>query len=85
MVDLGTGTGNLLKDLSAAAGSNGHVIAEDIFPDFLDRARNRAKTTGLGNVEFVLGTETDPNCRPVERTWCLFSTRIITLITRRKC
>lgn len=60
VVDLGTGTGNLLKDLSLAAGSNGRVIAEDIFPDFLDRARNRASAAKLGNVEFLLGTETDP-------------------------
>ncbi len=60
VVDLGTGTGNLLKDLSAAAGANGHVIAEDIFPDFLDRARERAQAAKLANVEFVLGTETDP-------------------------
>jgi ubiquinone/menaquinone biosynthesis C-methylase UbiE len=60
VVDLGTGTGNLLKDLSLATGSKGRVIAEDIFPDFLDRARDRARQAKLGNVEFVLGTETDP-------------------------
>ncbi len=60
VVDLGTGTGNLLKDLSAAAGAKGRVIAEDIFPDFLDRARERAQAAKLANVEFVLGTETDP-------------------------
>jgi len=64
VVDLGTGTGNLLKDLSLAVGSNGRVIAEDIFPDFLDRARNRASTSKLGNVEFVLGTDTDPKLPP---------------------
>lgn len=60
VVDLGTGTGNLLKDLSLAAGASGRVIAEDIFPDFLDRARERAKNARLANVEFVLGTEVDP-------------------------
>jgi len=60
VVDLGTGTGNLLKDLDAAVGSDGRVIAEDIFPDFLDRARERAKAAKLSNVEFVLGTATDP-------------------------
>jgi ubiquinone/menaquinone biosynthesis C-methylase UbiE len=60
VVDLGTGTGNLLKDLSLATGSKGRVIAEDIFPGFLDRARDRARQAKLGNVEFVLGTETDP-------------------------
>lgn len=60
VVDLGTGTGNLLKDLSLAVGSGGHVIAEDIHQDFLDRARQRAGALGLKNVDFVLGTETDP-------------------------
>ena len=60
VVDLGTGTGNLLQPLSKAVGPNGRVIAEDIHVDFLDRARSRAKTEQLGNVDFVLGTETDP-------------------------
>jgi ubiquinone/menaquinone biosynthesis C-methylase UbiE len=58
VVDLGTGTGTLLPDLSRVVGPKGRVIAEDIHPDFLDRARKRAAT--LPNVEFVLGTETDP-------------------------
>lgn len=66
VVDLGTGTGNLLPALSRAVGAKGHVIAEDIFPDFLDRARSRAKTENLTNIEFVLGTETDPKL-PAER------------------
>ena len=60
VVDLGTGTGNLLNELSAAVGAKGHVVAEDIFPDFLDRARDRASKAKLDNVEFVLGTDTDP-------------------------
>jgi ubiquinone/menaquinone biosynthesis C-methylase UbiE len=60
VVDLGTGTGNLLQVLSNAVGSTGSVVAEDIFPDFLDRARSRAMSAKLENVKFVLGTETDP-------------------------
>lgn len=60
VVDLGTGTGALLKDLSRAVGPKGRVIAEDIHADFLGRARERAKTAGLDNVEFVLGTDVDP-------------------------
>jgi SAM-dependent methyltransferase len=60
VVDLGTGTGNLLGPLSKAAGPKGKVIAEDIHADFLDRARSRAQAEALNNVEFVLGTETDP-------------------------
>ncbi|MEK7403900.1 MAG: methyltransferase domain-containing protein [Acidobacteriota bacterium] len=60
VVDLGTGTGTLLAALTGAVGPEGRVIAEDIHRDFLDRARERAATAGLANVEFVLGTETDP-------------------------
>ena len=54
VVDLGTGPGYMLPYLSAAVGANGRVIAEDIFPDFLQKARERA--ADLKNVEFVLGT-----------------------------
>jgi ubiquinone/menaquinone biosynthesis C-methylase UbiE len=60
VIDLGTGTGNLLAELSRAVGPDGRVIAEDIQQDFLDRARERAAKESLGNVDFVLGTETDP-------------------------
>jgi ubiquinone/menaquinone biosynthesis C-methylase UbiE len=38
----------------------GHHRAEDIFPDFLDLARQRVSKNNLTDVEFVLGTETDP-------------------------
>jgi ubiquinone/menaquinone biosynthesis C-methylase UbiE len=64
VVDLGTGTGNLLHELSHAVGPNGRVIAEDIHADFLDRARRRAAKAGLRNVEFILGTEIDPKLPP---------------------
>lgn len=63
VVDLGTGTGTLLKDLSLAVGSGGRVIAEDIHQDFLERARHRAGTLGLKNIDFVLGTEVDPKLK----------------------
>ena len=60
VVDLGTGTGTLLKELSLAVGLRGRLIAEDIHTDFLERARNRSKAENLSNVDFVLGTEFDP-------------------------
>ncbi len=60
VVDLGTGTGNLLEALSHAVGTKGRLIAEDSHNDFLDRARERAKSAGLANVQFLLGTERDP-------------------------
>lgn len=60
VVDVGTAVGYMLAYLSDAVGPAGHVIAEDIFPDFLDKARAGAAQRGLSNVTFVLGTETDP-------------------------
>ncbi len=60
VADVGTGVGYMLPFLDAAVGPAGRLIAEDIFPDFLDQARARAAKNGLTNVDFVLGAETDP-------------------------
>jgi len=60
VADVGTGVGYMLPFLDAAVGPKGHLIAEDIFSDFLDRARARASENKLANVEFILGTEKDP-------------------------
>ena len=60
VVDLGTGPGYMLPWLSRAVGPSGKVIAEDIQQDFLDDARARARSEGLTNVAFVLGTPQDP-------------------------
>ena len=57
VVDLGTGGGAMLPLFSAAVGAGGKVIAEDIFPDFLARAKK--DHAGLTNVTYVLGTERD--------------------------
>jgi ubiquinone/menaquinone biosynthesis C-methylase UbiE len=60
VADVGTGVGYMLPFLDAAVEPGGHLIAEDIFPDFLDKARAKAAKVGLTNVDFVLGSETDP-------------------------
>jgi len=60
VADIGTGVGFMLPFLSKAAGPTGHVIAEDIFDDFLSAAKMKVSQTGLENVTFVKGTETDP-------------------------
>jgi len=60
VADIGTGAGFMLPYLSEAVGPSGRVIAEDIFSDFLDTARQRAEAAGLGNVAFVQGSETAP-------------------------
>ncbi len=61
VADIGTGIGYMLPFLSRAVGPTGRVIAEDIFEDFLEGARQRVQSLNLGNVTFVKGSETDPN------------------------
>lgn len=60
VADLGTGVGYLLPYLSEAVGGNGLVLAQDIFPDFLAKARASAEAERLNNVRFILGTTMDP-------------------------
>jgi predicted methyltransferase len=60
VADVGTGPGYMLPFLSEAVGPGGRVLAEDIFPDFLEAARRRAGSAHLANVTLVLGTQTDP-------------------------
>ena len=60
VADVGTGIGYMLPFLSRRVGADGHVIAEDIFDDFLASAKQRAENLKLPNVTFVKGTETDP-------------------------
>jgi len=60
VADIGTGPGYMLPHLSAAVGPQGKVLAEDIFDDFLAKARARAAQAGLTNVEFVKGSEHSP-------------------------
>jgi ubiquinone/menaquinone biosynthesis C-methylase UbiE len=61
VADIGTGVGYMLPFLSRAVGPNGRVLAEDIFPDFLEKAKATIKRERLSNVEPVKGSETDPN------------------------
>lgn len=58
--DVGTGVGFLLPYLNEAVGPKGRVVAEDIFPDFLAKAKSRATAEKLTNVTFVQGTDRDP-------------------------
>jgi ubiquinone/menaquinone biosynthesis C-methylase UbiE len=61
VADVGTGIGYMLPFLSRAVGAQGKVIAEDIFDDFLEGARQRVASAKLSNVSFVKGSSTDPN------------------------
>ena len=59
VVDLGSGPGYMLPHLSEAVGPTGKVIAQDVFPDFLAKARERASS--LKNVTFVQGDPKNAN------------------------
>jgi ubiquinone/menaquinone biosynthesis C-methylase UbiE len=60
VADIGTGVGYMLPYLSGAVGASGRVLAEDIFDDFLNAAKDRARQDNLANISFIKGTETDP-------------------------
>jgi ubiquinone/menaquinone biosynthesis C-methylase UbiE len=60
VADVGTGVGYMLPFLSEAVGPGGKVYAQDVFPDFLDKARQKAASGKLTNVQVVLGTTDDP-------------------------
>ena len=60
VADIGTGIGYMLPFLSRRVGTEGKVLAEDIFDDFLASAKQRVESLKLANVTFVKGTETDP-------------------------
>jgi ubiquinone/menaquinone biosynthesis C-methylase UbiE len=61
VADLNTGLGFMLPFLSRNVGPDGHVIAEDSSADMLLGARQLAENQSLANVEFVKGSDTDPN------------------------
>ena len=61
VADVGTGPGFMLPYLSERVGPSGHVLAEDIFDDFLADAKKNAAQHRLANVAFIRGTETGPN------------------------
>ncbi|MBM3738726.1 MAG: methyltransferase domain-containing protein [Acidobacteria bacterium] len=60
VADVGTGVGFMLPYLAEPVGAEGKVFAEDIFPDFLEKARANAKAKNLSTVAFIHGTEKDP-------------------------
>jgi ubiquinone/menaquinone biosynthesis C-methylase UbiE len=61
VADVGTGAGYMLPHLSRAVGPSGRVLAQDIFDDFLAKAKEKSARENLSNVEFVRGTEKDPS------------------------
>ena len=66
VADIGTGSGVLLPYLSRAVNPGGLVYAEDIYPDFLERAREKVQKFQLDNVLLLLGDERNPRLPPGE-------------------
>ncbi|SCK20778.1 Methylase involved in ubiquinone/menaquinone biosynthesis [Variovorax sp. HW608] len=60
VADVGTGVGYLLPYIVRRIGSNGTIFAVDVYPEFLDKVRERIAATGWRNVHPVLGTERNP-------------------------
>jgi precorrin-6B methylase 2 len=60
VADVGAGSGFHTFRLAPLVGPAGKVLAVDIQPEMLDLVRDKAKRTGVANVEPVQGTETDP-------------------------
>jgi ubiquinone/menaquinone biosynthesis C-methylase UbiE len=52
VLDVGCGTGASALPAARVVGPNGLVIGADLAERLLDRARDKAKTLGLSNVEF---------------------------------
>jgi ubiquinone/menaquinone biosynthesis C-methylase UbiE len=61
VADLGAGAGAMLPYLSRAVGEQGRVLAQDLFPDFLAKAKEKAQAESLLNVMYVQGAEKSPN------------------------
>ena len=64
VADIGTGVGYMLPYLHQAVGADGKIFAEDIFPDFLEKAKARAAEQKLTNVSFIHGTERSAQLPP---------------------
>lgn len=64
VADVGAGTGYFTLRLATRVGPSGKVYANDIQPEMLRLLRQNAARAGLGNIETVLGTESDPKLPP---------------------
>jgi SAM-dependent methyltransferase len=60
VADIGAGSGYFTFRLAERVGPKGKVLAVDIQPEMLAIIRDRMKARKLGNIEPILGTDTDP-------------------------
>jgi ubiquinone/menaquinone biosynthesis C-methylase UbiE len=59
IADIGAGSGYYTVRLADAVGAHGRVYATDIQPEMLALIKTKIDTKSPGNVELILGTETD--------------------------
>ena len=60
VADVGAGSGYYVVRLSPIVGPHGHVIAEDVVPEYLKGLRRRVRDLRLQNVTISLGEPHDP-------------------------
>lgn len=60
VLDIGTGIGEPALTAARRVGPSGRVVATDLSPAMLDIARDRARASGLANVEFVQADAVGP-------------------------
>jgi SAM-dependent methyltransferase len=58
--DIGAGSGYYVVRLAPIVGPRGHIIAEDVVPEYLRSLRKRVRDLGLQNVIIGLGEPHDP-------------------------
>jgi predicted methyltransferase len=59
IADVGAGTGFMTMLFARKVGAQGHVVAVDISPSFVEAIGKRAAQEGLSNVSTTLGSQTD--------------------------
>ena len=65
VADIGAGSGYYTVRLARRVGPTGHVFAEDVVPDYLERLARRVASEGLaGTVTIVRGDPHDPRLAP---------------------
>jgi SAM-dependent methyltransferase len=65
VADIGAGSGYYTVRLARRVGPTGHVYAEDVVPEYLERLAQRVKSEGLaGEVTLVHGDPHDPRLLP---------------------
>jgi SAM-dependent methyltransferase len=60
VADIGAGSGYYVVRLSPIVGPHGHIIAEDVVPEYLRMLRRRVRDLRLQNVAISLGEPHDP-------------------------